>query len=247
MDHIVTTPTSKKNKIIQILVTVVPHTIPVLVALLFLGTTYGILMASKGYGPLWSVLMSAIAFCGSMQFVAITLLTAPFAPIAAFFMALMVNARHLFYGISMLEKYRGIKRSKPFLIYTLCDENFSINYSAKIPEGMSKDLFYTVVSLLNYSYWIIGSLIGGLIGNMITFNTKGLDFALTALFVVIFIDQWRDTKNRVSGMIGIICSILGIVLFGTKQFIVPTMIIILILLTLLRKKLEGVHEHDTNK
>ena len=247
MHNIVNTPTPKKNKFIQIIVTIVPHTIPVFVAYLFLGTTYGILMASKGYSPLWSVLTSIIVFSGSIQFIAITLLTVSFAPITAFFMALIVNARHLFYGISMLEKYRGIKKSKPFLIYTLSDGTFSINYSAKIPEGMSKDLFYTVVSLLNYSYWAIGSLIGGLIGNMITFNTKGLDFALTALFIVIFIDQWRETKNRISGLIGIVCSMIGIVLFGTKQFIVPTMIIILLLLTLLRKKLEGVYQHDTDK
>lgn len=240
----IVTPTARKNKVLATLATVFPHTIPVMVAFLFLGATYGILMASKGYGALWSALMSGIAFCGSMQFVAITLLTAPFAPVAAFLMTLMVNARHLFYGISMLEKYRGMGKRKPFLIFTLCDETFSINYSAKVPEGMEASLFYTLTSLLNYSYWIIGSFIGGLLGN-IRFNTKGLDFALTALFIVIFVEQWKERKNRVSGVIGIVCSIISILLVGTKQFIMPAMVIILLVLTAGRKKLEEVYSHDS--
>lgn len=213
-----------------------PHTIPVLTGFLFLGITYGILMGTKGYGVIWTFLMSAVAFCGSMQFVAITLLTTVFNPVQAFLMSLMVNARHLFYGISMLDKYKGMGKIKPFLIYVLCDETFSIAVSARPPEEGDKKWFYFFISLLDYLYWVIGSVAGSLLGGLVKFNTKGLDFALTALFVVIFTDQWMKTWKHFSAITGGICTIVCLVLFGPDRFIIPSMLAILAVLTLLHKR-----------
>ncbi|MEG0767609.1 MAG: AzlC family ABC transporter permease, partial [Clostridia bacterium] len=172
----------------------------------------------------------AIAFCGSMQFVAITLLTTAFDPVSAFLLSLMVNARHLFYGISMLEKYRGLGKIRPFLIYTLCDETFSIASSVSPPENVDRKAFYVAISLLNYLYWVVGTALGGVLGSLITCNTKGLDFALTALFVVLFLEQMKKQSNRVSGVIGIVGSLVALMLFGAANMVLPSMLIILLIL-----------------
>ena len=164
-----------------------PATIPVMTGFLCLGTAYGLLMQSKGYGPGWSVLMSAIAFGGSMQFVAVTLLTTAFDPVQAFLLSVMVNARHMFYGLSLLDKYKGLGKVRAFLIYVLCDETFSLVSTLEPPEGVARRDFYFWISLLDYLYWITGTALGGLLGSFLTFDTTGLDFALTALFVVLFL------------------------------------------------------------
>lgn len=228
----------RKRMLLKALKAAFPHNIPVIAGFTFLGIAYGVLMSTKGYGPLWSFLMSAIAFCGSMQFVAINLLVVSFDPVQAFFMALMVNARHLFYGLSLLKKYKGTGKLKFFLIYWLCDETFSITYSFDPPKDVEPKWFYFFISLINYAHWILCSVIGGLIGHLITFDTKGIDFSLTALFVVIFINGWKEAKNRVPGIIGMACSVVSIMIFGTGNFIIPAMIMLLIVLTLGRGKLE---------
>jgi len=169
-----------------------PATIPVMTGFLCLGTAYGLLMQSKGYGPGWSVLMSAIAFGGSMQFVAVTLLTTAFDPVQAFLLSVMVNARHMFYGLSLLDKYKGLGKVRAFLIYVLCDETFSLVSTLEPPEGVARRDFYFWLSLLDYLYWITGTALGGLLGSFLTFDTTGLDFALTALFVVLFIYGWNQ-------------------------------------------------------
>lgn len=230
---------NKQHKYRQAFLAAFPHTIPILTGFAFLGFAYGFLMSSNGYGPIWSFLMSSIAFCGSMQFVAVTLLTSPFSPLQAFYMALMVNARHLFYGLSMLEKYKGIGKVKPFLIYVLCDETFSIVNSKEAPEGVDRGAFFFFVSFLDYFYWVTASTMGGLLGSVIQFNTKGLDFVLTALFVVIFLEQWLEGRNHFSAVTGILCSVISLLLFGTKNFIIPAMLFILSVLTLYRKFYKG--------
>ncbi|UZT81760.1 AzlC family ABC transporter permease [Caproicibacterium sp. BJN0003] len=202
-----------------------------------LGIAYGVLMQTKGYGTLWAVLMSAIAYCGSMQFVAITLLTVAFNPFQAFMLSLMVNARQLFYGISMLDKYKGLGKAKCFLIYTLCDETFSISSSITLPDGVNRKYFYLSISLLNYSYWVLGTALGGIVGNFITFNTNGLDFVLTALFVVLFLEQMKKKENRISGFIGLAGTIIGLSLFGANNLVIPSMLIILAILLAGRKKI----------
>ncbi len=212
-----------------------PHTIPVFTGFLFLSIAYGILMTSKGYGFGWSILFSAVVFAGSAQYVAITFLTSVFNPVYALMMSLMVNARHLFYGISMIDKYKDAGKLKPFLIYGLCDETFSIVCFAEPPEGVDKNWFMFFITLLNYSYWVIGSGIGGLLGSIITFNTKGLDFVLTALFVVIFIGQWKSQKDHKPAITGVISSVICLIIFGPTNFIIPSMIAIIFVLTMLRK------------
>lgn len=214
-----------------------PHTIPVFTGFIFLGIAYGILMDSKGYGVGWTFLMSAMAFGGSGQYLAITFLTSVFNPIHAFFMTLMVNARHIFYGISMLDKFKDAGKLKPFLIFSMCDETFSVVYSTEAPQGVDKNWFMFFISLLNYLYWVFGSVLGSLLGSMVTFNTKGLDFVLTALFVVIFVGQWKTGISRKPALIGVMSSIICILVFGQDNFIIPAMIAILATLTISRRKL----------
>ena len=207
-----------------------PHTVPVLTGFLVLGIAYGVLMQTKGYGIIWAVAMSAFAFCGSMQFVAITLLTTVFNPIQAFLLSIMVNARHLFYGISMLDKYKGLGKVRGFLIFTLCDETFSISASIDPPEQINRKYFYFVISFLDYFYWILGTFLGGVIGNLITFNTEGLDFVLTALFVVLLLEQLKKKENRIFAGIGIAGTVAGLWLFGAENLVIPSMVIILVIL-----------------
>ncbi|MEG1931844.1 MAG: AzlC family ABC transporter permease [Pygmaiobacter sp.] len=220
-----------------------PLTLPVLTGFSFLGIAYGILMESKGYGPFWSFLMSAVAFCGSMQYVAVTLLTAVFHPLEAFALSLMVNARHLFYGLSMLSTYRGVGKVKAFLIYTMCDETFSITYSAKVPEGMTPGRFYFAISFLDYRYWVLASLFGGVLGRILgsmgSLNTTGLDFVLTALFVVIFLEQLKNPDNRRSAWIGVACSAACLAVLGESNFLIAAMLCMLVVLSLLRKSSDG--------
>lgn len=215
-----------------------PATIPVMTGFLCLGVAYGVLMQTKGYGPLWSVLMSAIAFGGSMQFVAITLLTTAFDPLQAFLLSVMVNARHIFYGLSLLGKYKGLGKVRPFLIYVLCDETFSLVSTLEPPEGVERREFYFWISLLDYSYWIAGTALGGLVGNLITFDTTGLDFALTALFVVLFLEQWKKRANRPAGVLGIVCAAVALAAFGADNLVIPAMALILVLLLVLRPRLD---------
>lgn len=215
-----------------------PATIPVMTGFLCLGVAYGVLMQTKGYGPLWSVLMSAIAFGGSMQFVAITLLTTAFDPLQAFLLSVMVNARHIFYGLSLLGKYKGLGKVRPFLIYVLCDETFSLVSTLEPPEGVERREFYFWISLLDYSYWIAGTALGGLVGNFITFDTTGLDFALTALFVVLFLEQWKKRANRPAGVLGIVCAAVALAAFGADNLVIPAMALILVLLLVLRPRLD---------
>jgi 4-azaleucine resistance transporter AzlC len=216
-----------------------PHTIPVLTGFLFLGIAYGLLMNTKGYGVGWTVLMSLVGFAGSAQYIAVTFLTTVFNPIYALFMTLIINARHLFYGISMLDRYKNAGKLKPYLIFGLCDETFSIACSTEPTEGVNKNWFYFFVTLLDHLYWVTGSAIGGLIGAFVSFDIKGLDFVLTALFVVIFVGQWRTKKNRLPAMVGVLCSVACLLIFGQSTFIIPSMLAILASLTLIRKRFEA--------
>ena len=215
-----------------------PATIPVMTGFLCLGVAYGVLMQSKGYGPLWSVLMSAIAYGGSMQFVAITLLTTAFDPLQAFLLSVMVNARHMFYGLSLLDKYKGLGKVRPFLIYVQCDETFSLVSTLEPPEGVARRDFYFWISLLDYLYWITGTALGGLAGNLITFDTTGLDFALTALFVVLFLEQWKKPENRPAGVIGILCAAVSLAVFRADNMVIPAMALVLAVLLGVRRRLD---------
>ena len=204
-----------------------PNTVPVMTGYLCLGMAFGVLMKTNGYGVFWSVLMSLMCFAGSMQFVTITLLTTAFDPVQAFFLSIMVNARHIFYGLSVLDKYKGLGRVRAFLIFSLTDETFSLVSTLEPPEGVERRDFYFWISLLDYGYWVLGSAIGGLLGGLITFNTTGLDFALTALFVVLFLEQWKKRENRPAGLIGIVCTVVSLAVFGPDNLVIPAMVLIL--------------------
>lgn len=214
-----------------------PKTIPVLTGFLVLGIAYGMLMEDAGLSLIWTFLFSAVAFCGSMQFAAIPFLAAPFEPVQVFFLAMMVNARHLFYGLSMLKKYNNTGWRKFFLIYWMCDETFAINASGTVPEEIEPGRFYFATSFLDWSYWIIGGLIGHTVGSLITINTTGLDFALTALFLVLFLAQIQNRTTLISGIIGLLCGLISLLLFGPDNMIIPAMVLILMALLMGRKKI----------
>lgn len=214
-----------------------PHTIPVLTGFIFLGIAYGILMQSKGYGVGWTFLMSLFVFAGSAQYVAVTALTSVFDPLAAFLLTLIVNARHLFYGVSVLDTYKNAGKYKLYMIFGLCDETFSLVCSTEPPEGADRSLFMFFITLLDHFYWVTGSVLGGVIGSFITFDIKGLDFVLTALFVVIFLGQWKTQKNHLPAVIGVVSTAACLLLLGPANFIIPSMLLIVAVLTVFRRKL----------
>ena len=216
-----------------------PYSLPICIGFLFIAMSYGFLMRSRGFSVFYPMAMSAFIFAGSMEFVAVELLLSAYAPLHAFLLTLMVNARHLFYGISMLEKYKGMGWKKPYLIFGMCDETFSINCTVTPPEGVDRGWFYFFVSLLDEFYWFLGATLGGILGGLLRFNTEGLDFVMTAMFVVIFMDQWLKEKHHFSAWIGLIASVACLLIFGADNFLIPTMICILVALTALRKPVEA--------
>ena len=214
-----------------------PATIPVLTGYLCIGMAYGLLMANAGYGVFWALLLSLLCYAGSMEFVAVSLLTAGFDPVQALLMALMINARHAFYGLSMLEKYRGTGWARPFLIFSLTDETFSLVSTLEPLDGVTRRDFYFWISLLDYLYWQMGSVLGALIGGLLPFDTTGLDFALTTLFIVLFLEQWRKRENRPAALIGLGCTAVSLAVVGADRLVIPAMVLILAVLLGGRNKL----------
>ncbi len=229
---------SYKTKLKSAFQAAFPHTIPIFAGFWFLGMTYGIYMNVSGFGFWYPMLMSLTIFAGSVEFVTVNLLLGAFDPLQALAMTLMINARHLFYGISMLDKYRGHGLKDLYLIFGMCDESFSINYTADIPEGVDQGWFMFFVTLLNHFYWVFGATLGGIFGSLIHFNTEGIEFVMTAMFVVIFLEQWMKEKNHVSALVGVGISLLCLTAFGADDFIIPAMVGILGVLTLLKEPLK---------
>lgn len=219
-----------------------PHTLPICVGFLFMGASYGFLMRSKGFALPYPILMSMFIFAGSMEFVTVNLLLSAFQPVYAFFLTLMVNARHLFYGISMLEKYKNTGRKKIYLIFGMCDESFTINCSVTPPPGVDKGWFMFFVTLLNQSYWVTGATLGALLGSVLRFDTTGIEFVMTALFVVMFLSQWEESKDHRPALIGLGCSLLCLLVFGSGGFIIPAMALIILCFLFGKRRLEGGNE-----
>ncbi len=215
-----------------------PKTLPILAGFSFLGFSYGVYMNVSGFSFIYPMLMSLTIFGGSLEFVAVTMLLGSFAPLQTFLMTLMIQARHLFYGIAMLDKFRGTGFKKLYLISGMCDESFSINCSAEIPPGIDRGWFMFFVTLFNQFYWVAGATLGGLAGQLITFNTEGLEFVMTAMFVVIFIEQWLKEKRHYTALTGVLASAVCLVVFGADSFMIPTMVCILCFITLFRKPVE---------
>ncbi|MBQ6929988.1 MAG: AzlC family ABC transporter permease [Oscillospiraceae bacterium] len=228
----------KQNTVLKALKIAFPYTIPVFTGFTFLGISYGVLMTVSGF-PAWCpILISIVVYGGSLQFAAVAMLLSTFAPVEVFAVALMVQARHLFYGITMIERYKNMGWKKFFLIFGMSDETFSINCSTDAPKGVDKGWFMMWVTLLDWGYWVGGTAVGAVLGNFITFNTEGLDFAMTAMFVVIFIEQWLKDKKHWSAIIGAVASVGCLVIFGADSFLIPTMLCILVLLGIFRKPIE---------
>ena len=204
-------------------------TLPVMAGYVVLGIAFGILLRDKGYGLPWAFAMSVLIFAGSMQFVAVNLIATGASLISAAIMTLLVNARHLFYGTSMLTRYRGIGKAKPYLFFSLTDETYALVCNGA-PEGTDEKTYYLLVSLMDQCWWVTGSVLGSLIGSALTINTKGIDFAMTALFVTIFTEQLITIHDRVPAAIGVGASVLCLVIFGPSGFLIPAMVLISALL-----------------
>ena len=215
-----------------------PCTIPIMTGFIFLGAAYGIYMNASGFSFVYPLFMSMLIYGGSLEFVAVEMLLSPFAPLQVFIMAVLIQARHLFYGLSMLDKFRGTGWKKFYLIYGMCDETFSVNYTADIPEDVDKSWFMFFVTLLNQFYWVASATTGGIIGSLLKINTDGISFVMTAMFVVIFMDQWLKEDNHISSLTGLGVSLICLLIFEADSFMIPTMITIVVLLTVLRHRLE---------
>ena len=217
-----------------------PYTTPILAGFAFLGFAYGVYMNVMGFPFYYPFLLALVIFGGSLEFVAVSLLLAPFAPLATFLLALLIQARHLFYGLSLLNTYRGLGWKRFFLIYGLCDETFSIVFTAKrrLPKDVDRGWFMLWITWLNEGYWVLSALLGGLVGGMLPFDTTGLGFVMTAMFVVIFLEQWLHESCHATAMLGILAAGGSLALFGAQSFMVPAMVIILLALLLARRPLE---------
>ena len=218
------------------------QSVPIMAGYIVLGMGFGVLLESKGYGVFWAIAMSVFIYAGSMQYVAINLITGGASLIATALMTLMVNARHLFYGISMLDKYKNTGKYKSYLIFAFTDETYSLVCSGKIPEGVDGNKYYFLVSLFNQFYWVLGSVMGSVVGSVLSFNTAGIDFSMTALFLVVFVEQWKSTKDHASAITGVAASVVCLLIFGAGNFVIPAMISITVILLLMRKFRKGSEE-----
>ncbi len=207
--------------------------LPVMAAYVILGMGFGILMTDRGYGPVWSIVCSVFIFAGSMQYVTADMLAASVSPLHAAVMTLMVNARHLFYGISMIGKYRDMGPAKPYLVFGLTDETYSLLCDGDYPDGRKNARLYCLlVTLFDQCYWITGTVLGALIGAVLPFDSTGIDFSMTALFVTVFVEQWLSSKEHRAALTGIGAAALCLVVFGESDFLIPAMLLITLLLSL---------------
>lgn len=214
------------------------QTLPVMAGYLVLGLGFGVLLQSKGYGVGWAFAMGVLIYAGSMQYVAIDLLAGGASLISAALMTLMVNARHLFYGVSMLERYREMGPVKPYLIFALTDETYSLVCSKEPPADLDRRRVFFLISLFDHIYWVAGSVLGALVGQVLPFDATGMDFSMTALFLVVFTEQWRSSRDHTAALVGLGASLVSLVLFGPSDFLIPAMVLITLILTLLRPWLE---------
>lgn len=214
------------------------RSLPVMAGYLVLGLGFGVLLQTKGYGVGWALAMSALIYAGSMQYLAVDLLAGGATLVAAALMTFTVNARHLFYGISMVERYRDTGPAKPYLIFALTDETYSLVCSGEVPDGVDRKRYFFLVSLFDQLYWIAGSVLGALAGSVLPFDSTGIDFSMTALFLVVMTEQWRTTRDHRPALVGLGVSVACLVFFGADGFLIPAMIGITLALTLLRPALQ---------
>lgn len=213
------------------------QTIPVMLGYIFLGIAFGLLIQNAGYSALWAFLISVVVYAGSMQFVLVTLLTSGAGLFSAALMTLYINRRHILYGLSFVEKYKKMGKAYPYLVFSLTDETYSVLCGTKIPEGMEENKVYFWISFLDQCYWVLGSVIGALAGSYITFDSTGIDFSMTALFIVIVVEQWQETKSHFPALLGAVCGILWLVVLGPDRFILPALCSCVVILLLVRRRI----------
>lgn len=226
---------SRRGVIRQAFVT----SIPVMAGYIVLGIGFGILLHGAGYGPLWSLAMSVLIYAGSMQYVGVSLLAGGASVLTAILTTIMVNARHLFYSISMIGQYQDAGKYKPYLIFALTDETYSLLCDGHAPEGADPHLYRFLVSLFDQCYWVTGSMLGSVLGAALPFSTAGVEFSMTALFVASFTQQWLTTRDHIPALTGLLGSLACLLLFGPERFLIPSMLVITAVLTLLRPRLSA--------
>ncbi|MCI1925567.1 MAG: AzlC family ABC transporter permease [[Lactobacillus] timonensis] len=207
-------------------------TVPIMLGFLFLGVSYGVYMHKLGFSFLYPLCMAAIIFAGSVEFIIGNLLLQHFQPLTVLILTLLVNSRHIFYGITMLKKYSNSGRLKPFLIYGMCDESFSLNATLKVPVNLDKNYVYFYVTIFNYCSWVLGAGLGGLFGSLVQLNVQGLDFVMTALFIVLFTEQLKSVHSRQNAFIGLLMSVISLVVCGPDTFLLITLLLLLLIFTI---------------
>ena len=210
-------------------------TVPVMTGYVFLGFGFGIVMHQSGYGGLWPVAMSLFIYAGSMQYMAVSLLTSGASLLTTALTTVVVNARHLFYGISMVDAYKGAGKKRPYMIFALTDETYSLVSQNQAPEGISFHNYCLLVSLFDQCYWVGGTILGALAGDLLPINYEGIEFVLTALFVTIFVEQWLSTRNHFPAIVGVAATVACLLLFGKDVFLIPSMCLIAAILIMARK------------
>ena len=218
--------------------------VPVMAGYIVLGFGFGVLLSDAGYGVAWALAMSLLIYAGSMQYVGISLLTGGATLLAAILTTLMVNARHLFYSISMIRPYQNAGKYKPYMIFALTDETYSLLCDGRTPEGVDAQRYRFWVSLMNHSYWVLGSVLGSLLGPVLPFSTEGIAFSMTALFIASFTEQWITAKDHIPALTGLICTAASLALFGRDRFLIPAMLLITLVLMLFRGRLERKETRD---
>lgn len=210
-------------------------TVPVMTGYLFLGISFGILLGETGYGLGWAFAMGLFLYAGSAQFLAVSLLASHASILSSAIAIFLLNARHIFYGISLIDTYKGTGKKKPYLIFALTDETYSLVTQNQPPEGMKRHTYCFLVTLLDHLYWVSGCVIGSIAGNFLPISFEGIEFVLTALFVTLFVEQWLSNKNHFPAIVGVAATVLCLALFGRDIFLIPSMLLIAIALTARRK------------
>ena len=208
--------------------------LPVLTGYIVIGIGFGIMLRNAGYGAMWAFAMSAFIYAGSMQYVGVSLISGGASVLTTAFTTFMVNARHLFYSISMIGQYKDAGKYKPYMVFALTDETYSLICDGKVPDEKTANQFRFLVSLFNHCYWIIGSVTGNLLGAVLPFSTAGIEFSMTALFVTAFTEQWLETHDHIPALTGLFSTFLCLLIFGRDRFLIPAMLLITLILTLLR-------------
>lgn len=204
-----------------------PLTLPVMAGYIFLGIGFGVLLQNKGYNYIWAFFMSLSMYSGTMQYAAVDILSGGMGLFSTAIMTFIINARYLFYSISMVGKFRDLGAAKNILAFQLTDETYSILCTAEPPEGVDRKSFYLCISILNHSYWIFGSVLGAVLGAVLPFSFRGAEFSMTALFVIIFVEQWQSNKNHIPAITGVVCSVICLIIFGADKFVIPALLMII--------------------